>query len=71
MKGLTKNNNNYKIKKGSWVLCPLTKDDIYNPTIVAKVVDIDNLDIVTIQLSKGTVLMPKNYCRVVFVQEKQ
>lgn len=55
------------MKKGDWVLCPQTKDDIDNPSIVAKIVEIKD-NIVEIQLSKGTVTIPKNYCRVVYVQ---
>lgn len=56
-----------EIKKDDWVLCPMTKDDRDNPTIVAKVVKVEN-GIVTIQLKNGTVTMPLNYCRVVYVQ---
>lgn len=62
-------NSNMKteIKINDWVLCPLTKDDRDNPTIVAKVVKVEK-NIVTIQLTNGTVPIPKNYCKVVYVQ---
>ena len=56
-----------KIKINNWVLCPKTKDDLDNPTIVAKVVMVEK-DIITIQLNSGTVTMPRSYCRKVFVQ---
>lgn len=56
-----------EIKKDDWVLCPLTKDDRDKPTIVAKVVKVED-GIVTIQVKDGTVTMPLNYCRVVYVQ---
>ena len=42
-----------------WVLCLRTKDDRDEPTIVAKVVKIEE-SIVTIRLKNGTVTMPKN-----------
>lgn len=56
-----------KIKYGDWVLCPKTKDERDEPTIVAKVVKVEG-NVVTIQLNNGTVPMPMNYCRVVYVQ---
>lgn len=55
------------MKKGDWVLCPLTKDNKDNPTIVAKIHSIED-NIINIKLAKGTVSIPKNYCRVVYVQ---
>jgi hypothetical protein len=55
------------IKIDDWVLCPLTKDDIAMPTIVAKVVKIED-NIVTIEIKNGTVTIPKKMCRVVYVQ---
>ena len=55
------------MKVDDWVLCPQTKDDVDNPTIVAKIHSIEG-NIVNIKLAKGIVSIPKNYCRVVYVQ---
>jgi hypothetical protein len=57
-----------EIKIDDWVLCPQTKDERDKPTIVAKVVDVDE-NIVTIKVKDGTVPIPRNYCRVVYVQD--
>lgn len=56
-----------EIKKGDWVLCPQTKDDVDEPTIVAKVDSVEEFT-VNIILVNGTASIPKNYCRVVHVQ---
>jgi len=55
------------MKKGDWVLCPLTKDDVDNPTIVAKIDSIDS-NVINIETVNGIISMPKKYCRVVYVQ---
>ena len=55
------------MKIGDWVLCPQTKDDKGDPKIVAKITSIEG-NIVYIQLKNGIVSMPKNYCKVVYVQ---
>jgi hypothetical protein len=55
------------IKKGDWVLCPLTSDDNDEPTIVAKVDSVEEFS-VNIIVANGTVPISKKYCRVVHVQ---
>jgi len=56
------------IEKGNWVLVPLTKDDLDNPNIVAKVDSVTDT-IVTIELSNdGKVDIPRSWCRVVHIQ---
>lgn len=55
------------IKKGNWVLCPQTKDDVDDPRIVAQVVTV-NGNLVQIQLTNGTATIPRSYCKVVYVQ---
>ncbi len=55
------------MKVDDWVLCPLTKDDVDNPTIVAKIDSIDG-NIINIKLTNGTVSIPKKWCKVVHVQ---
>jgi len=55
------------MKKGDWVICPLTKDDIDKPTIVAEVYSVED-DIVNVNGTNGTIPIPKSWCRVVQVQ---
>ena len=55
------------MKVDDWVLCPLTKDDIDKPTIVAKIASIEG-NIVNITVKDGTASIPKKWCRVVYVQ---
>ena len=56
------------MKIDDWVLFPQTKDDIDNPTIVAKIDSIEK-NIVYVKLVDGKTLpVPKNYCKVVYVQ---
>lgn len=54
------------MKKGDWVLCPQTKDNLDEPNIVAKIVSIEG-NIINIAVSNGIVPIPKKWCRVVTV----
>ena len=55
------------MKKGDWVLFPMTKDDRDNPNVVAQVESIED-NIVNVKLKTGIIPIPLNYCRVVYVQ---
>ena len=55
------------MKPNDWVLFPQTKDDRDNPTIVAKIVSIND-NIVNVSIGETTVPIPKTWCRVVYVQ---
>lgn len=56
------------MKKGDWVLCPLTSDDNDNPNIVAKIESVEEHVVNIYVKDDKTVGIPKKYCRVVWVQ---
>ena len=58
-----------EIKKDDWVLFPKTKDDRDNPTIVARVISVED-NIINVSIHNQPVPIPKSWCKVVYVQKE-